>query len=273
MSLNLHAYLRRIGYTGPIQPTREVLHNLHRAHLLAIPYENLDIHLGRVLSLDIRLIFDKLVRRGRGGWCYEMNGLLAWALREIGFDVTLLSGTVGRERIGQEAEGNHLALLVHLDQPWLADAGFGNGLLEPLPLIEGEHEQSGFIFRLTRTGSRWCFRNHDYGGAGFDFTLEPHTLADFAGRCQWLQTSPNSGFVRVAVCHRRRTDGLITLRGAVLQHVTPDGIKERIIESEAEYHYVLCNTFDLDVEVEAPELWPKVWQSHLAWAGVQQSVT
>ena len=136
----LAAYLARIGYAGPIEPTTDVLYAVHRRHLLAIPYENLDIHLGRELSLNLPAIFDKIVTRRRGGWCYEMNGLLAWALREMGFDVTLLSG----------AEGKHLVLRVQLEQAWLADVGYGNGILEPLPLIEGEHTQHGFVFRLSR---------------------------------------------------------------------------------------------------------------------------
>ena len=269
----LNTYLTRIGYTGPIKPTLEALHGIHRAHLLAIPYENLDIHLGRPLSLDIHLIFDKLVQRRRGGWCYEMNGLLAWALREVGFNVTLLGGTVGRERLGPLAEGNHLIMLVQLDQPWLADAGFGNGILEPLPLIEGEHKQNGFVFRLAHAGQRWNFYNHDYGGPGFDFTLEPRTLGDFAERCHWLQTSPDSGFVRVAVCHRWHADGLTSLRGAVLQHITPDGVKEQVIESESDYRYSLDNTFDLDLGDDLHRLWPKVWQSHLMWMEAQRSAT
>lgn len=271
MTLDLSAYVARIGYTGPIRPTLEVLHDLHRAHLFAIPYENLDIHLGRPLSLDLDLIFDKLVRRKRGGWCYEMNGLLAWALREAGFEVTLLAGTVGRERLGELAQGNHLAILVQLDQPWLADVGFGNGLLEPLPLIEGEYTHIGFTFRLSRSGSRWVFHNHDAGGAGFDFTLDPYTLGDFAERCQWLQTSPDSGFVRVTVCHRWHADGLTSLRGAVLQTITSAGVKEHIVESEWDYRQILERFFALNLGDDVQRLWAKVWPAHLAWVSAQPS--
>lgn len=272
MRLELDAYLARVGYNGPIQTTTEVLRNIHRAHLLAITYENLDIHLGRTLSLDVNLIFEKIVRRKRGGWCYEMNGLLAWALREVGFEVTLLSGTVGRERLGALAEGNHLVVLAQLDRPWLVDAGFGNGLLEPVPLVEGNYEQQGFIFRLSHTGRYWNFHNQPYGGPGFDFTLEPRTLTDFAERCHWLQTSPDSGFVRVPVCHRWLADGLVTLRGAVLQYIRPDGLQERTIESESDYHQSLGEIFNLNLGDEIHQLWPKVWQSHLAWLEAQRAI-
>jgi N-hydroxyarylamine O-acetyltransferase len=298
MTPSLPAYLYRIGYTGATEPTLEVLRAVHRQHLLSIPYENLDIHLGRTLSLGLDAIYDKLVVRKRGGWCYEMNGLLAWALREMGFDVTLLGGTVGRDALGALAEGNHLVLLVKLDQPYIADAGFGNGLLEPLPLVTGEHAQRGFVFRLSQDNpppappngrgdgstplplgretslwevgggqnSRWHFHNHKHGGVGFDFTLAPHSMSDFSARCTWLQTAPESGFVRVAVCHRWRDDGIHSLRGAVLRHTTPTGMVDRVIDTQADYRHTLRQVFDLDLsDADIDQLWPTVWQSHLAW--------
>src|SRR5690349_8992051 len=115
--MNLDDYLRRINYDGALDPTLETLTAIHRAHLTAIPYENLAIHLGGYNSVDLAKIFDKLVTRHRGGWCYEMNGLLAWALRELGFQVTLLSSDVRGEFIGDGAGGDHLVLRVDLDRP------------------------------------------------------------------------------------------------------------------------------------------------------------
>lgn len=281
---SLTSYLTRINHTDPIEPTLDVLRAVHRAHLLNISYENLDIHLGRPLTLDLPTIFDKIVTRRRGGWCYEMNALLAWVLREIGFNVTLLSGAVGRDRLGDLAEGNHLVLLVKLDRLYIADAGFGNAFLEPLPLVEGEHVQGAFTYRLQQTpppapplqggeriSARWIFHNHEHGGAGFDFTLAPHEIGNFAARCHWLQTSPESSFVRVAVCHRLRPDGMISLRGAVLQEVSAGSVVERVIETEDEYRRVLRGDFDLDLGDDVRRLWPKVWQSHLAWMAAQQT--
>lgn len=104
---------------------------LHRSHLYAIPYENLDIHLGRKLTLDPDHIYHKIVEERRGGWCYEMNGLFSQALRQMGFDVTLLGSSVGSPaQGGVDGDLDHLILLVQVDkQPWLADVGFGKGLL------------------------------------------------------------------------------------------------------------------------------------------------
>ena len=114
--MNIEAYLQRINYEGGLEPNLETLTNLHRAHLLAIPYENFDIHLGRRLELGEQYFYNKLVLQKRGGWCYEMNGLFAWVLHEIGFEVQLLAGAVrsSTQKIVNEV-GNHLVLLVQLD--------------------------------------------------------------------------------------------------------------------------------------------------------------
>ncbi len=262
----LSAYLERIHYNGPVKANFDTLVGLHRAHLLNISYENLDIHLGRRLSLDPDEFYAKLVTARRGGWCYEMNGLFAWMLREIGFDVTLLAGTV-RHVQDNQPEGNHLVLLVKsdlLDQPYLADVGFGNGFLEPLPLQAGRYRQAFLSYSLTCEGDRWYFQNHPFGGVGFDFTLEGHSFTDFAERCHWLQTSPESGFVRLTVCHRFTPDGIITLRGCVLRHVTAEGSHDEVIDDPASYQRTLEDQFDLHLP-EVGGLWAKVWHNHQEW--------
>lgn len=262
--MRLQSYLNRIGYSGPRQPTREVLYAIHRAHLLAIPYENLYIHQGRSLPLDEGFFFRKLVEEGRGGWCYEMNGLLAWALRELGFQVRLIASAVNRERLGERAEGNHMLLLVQLDRLYMADVGFGNGIIEPLPLEEGRYQQGFLSYGLRREGERWFFQNQPYGGPGFDFTLQPRELGDFAAPCHDLQTAPDSGQRRTACCIRFTRHGITTLRGATLADLTEDGEASHVIAGEAEYAQVLRERFGLATP-EAAALWPKVWQAHQEW--------
>ncbi len=267
----LSAYLARIAYTAPVRVDRATLFGLHRAHLLAIPYENLDIHLGRPLTLDLDHIFDRLVTRHRGGWCYEMNGLFAWALREIGFDVTLLAGTVGRAAGKAAAVGNHLVLRVALDHGYLVDVGFGNGFIEPLPLMEGSFDQLGYLrFTLRRSGDLWELANDGTGGPGFDFALAPHTLTDFAAQCHALQTEPSSGFVRVAVCHRFSPASIHSLRGAILQTFTASGLTSVTLTSPALYAKTLEDVFDLHLN-ETDRLWEKVWAAHQAWQSTQTS--
>jgi N-hydroxyarylamine O-acetyltransferase len=263
--VRLDRYLSRIGYRGDLAPNLTTLTAVHRAHLHAISYENLDIHLGRPLVLGAEAAYRKIVLGNRGGWCYEMNGLLAWALREIGFHVRYLSGAVGREARGPAAEGNHLVLLVELDQPYLADVGFGDGFLDPLPLVPGRYRQGPFEFGLERADEWWRVRNHQWGAApSFDFTLADRRLDEFAAQCRELQTSPTSGFVQKTVCQRFGPEGIRTLRGAVFRRITALGVAEHVIDSVAEYRETLASAFDLCVD-RVDELWSRVWALHLQW--------
>jgi N-hydroxyarylamine O-acetyltransferase len=265
------AYFRRIGYAGSAQPTRETLFAIHRAHLLAIPYENLDIHLGRTLVLDPETNFRKLVHERRGGWCYEMNGVFGAVLERLGYDVRYLSGAVGRARRGDAAEGNHLVLLVTLDQPWIVDVGFGDGFIEPLPLVEGTYRQGFLEFGLVRDGDRWTVLNHPMGGADrFDFTLESRFLENFSGQCHALQTSPESGFVQTTVCQQFVADGIVTLRGAVLRKIRESGVTETTIDNASAWARVILEQFGLEIP-GVERLFPRVWERHLAWAAARDA--
>ncbi|MEO1201985.1 MAG: arylamine N-acetyltransferase, partial [Pseudomonadota bacterium] len=138
--MRLENYLHRIGLDTRPPATRDGLFLLQRAHALSVTFENLDVQLGVPLGTDVEAAYDKIVRRGRGGWCYEQNGLYGWALSELGFNVTRVAAAVMREERGSNADANHLCLLV--DDPddegvtWLADVGFGGSLLQPLVLTE-----------------------------------------------------------------------------------------------------------------------------------------
>src|SRR5215475_3747002 len=114
--MDIDAYLDRIGLKARPAPTLEGLTTLHRAHLRAIPYEDLDVQLGRPVTIERPPIYDKIVGRHRGGWCYEMNGIFGWALGELGFRVTRTTGAVMREAWGEMAVRNHLVLRVELPE-------------------------------------------------------------------------------------------------------------------------------------------------------------
>jgi N-hydroxyarylamine O-acetyltransferase len=233
---DLQRYFARIGYDGSHEPTHATLAAVHRAHLLSIPYENLDIHLGRPVTLDPAAIFRKLVDERRGGWCYEMNGTLGQVLAAMGFEVRYVAGAVHRATLGEAAHGNHLVLIVTLDRPWIADVGFGDGFIEPLPLEPGIYRQGFLAYRVSTDGTWWRVDNHEYGGAdGFDFTLEPRPIDAFASRCHELQTSPDSPFVQTTVCEGFTPNGLVMLRGAVLRDVTESGVATRVVQDADEY--------------------------------------
>src|SRR5512138_694480 len=135
--MDIPRYLTRIQYFRPIKPDVQTLQGLHLAHLLHVPFENLDIGLKRPIRLEEEALWNKIVVQGRGGFCYELNGLFGAFLREIGFDVTYLNARVYNREGKLGIPFDHLALLVQIPgQPgrWLADVGFGDSFLEPLNL-------------------------------------------------------------------------------------------------------------------------------------------
>jgi len=214
-------------------------------------------------------MFTKLVDERRGGWCYEMNGLFGRVLETLGYSLRYLSGAVGRATHGWRAQGNHLALLVTLDRPWIADVGFGDGFLSPLPLETGNCWQDFLQYCISRDGPRWRVDNHQFGGAdGFDFTLTPRALDAFGAQCHELQTSPESSFVKVTVCERFSPAGLVMLRGAVLREVRAGGVTTHVVRDAAEYDCVLRDCFDLAVP-GIDVIWPSVWARHLQWQAEQ----
>src|SRR5262245_33969275 len=141
MSMDVQTYLNRIEYSGSRTPGFETLRQLHLAHLLTVPFENLSIHAREPIVLNDAALFQKIVTRRRGGFCYELNGLFSALLRELGFDVSMLSAQVARDDGEFTPDFAHMTLLVSLEKDrWLADVGFGDSFVEPFPL-ELENEQ------------------------------------------------------------------------------------------------------------------------------------
>lgn len=267
--MNIDAYLARIGLQDRPSADLAGLAALHRAHLRAIPYENLDVQLGRIVTLDRAAIFDKLVTRKRGGWCYEMNGLFGWALGELGFRVTRATGAVMRALRGAASDGNHLVLKVELGEGlYLADVGFGDGPIDPIAITPNTFISNGFSFSVSQVDEDWWrLHNHPAGGVdSFDFNLAPADEAQLSRQCRWLQSADESPFVQNVICQRFTADGLAVLRGRVLRHVTPQGVSERVIANAAAFVAVLREVFDLDMP-EAAALWPAVKARHEALFG------
>src|SRR5918997_411726 len=245
--MDVEAYLERIGYRGPLAPTAETLRRLHVAHLLTVPFENLSIHAGETVVLEDESLFDKVVRRGRGGFCYELNGLFAALLRELGFRVEMLSAAVARREGGFGPEFDHMALLVTLEERWLADVGFGDSFVEPLLLDERAGQTQGArAFRIDEDGGRLVLLRRDAGGEWepqYRFGLEPHAYADYAQMCRFHQTSPESHFTRGRVCSRLTPEGRVTLSGSRLITTTGGERVERELADDAERDAALLEHF------------------------------
>ncbi|NUP02195.1 MAG: arylamine N-acetyltransferase, partial [Nonomuraea sp.] len=230
-------YLDRFGAARPVPPDVQGLRTLQLAHLRAVPFENLSIHLGEPVSLDHDALFDKLVTRRRGGFCYEQNGLFAALLTALGYRVTLLAARVfGGGRLGPLFD--HLALRVDLDEPWLVDVGFGEFADEPLRLDErGEQKDPAGVFQIVPApGDFGDFGDLDVlrdGVQSYRLAARPYELADFAPTCWWHSTSPESHFTRSPVCSMRTADGRTTISGRKLI-VTRQGERTERILNENE---------------------------------------
>ena len=249
--LNVPSYLARIGYSGPTDPTAETLRALHHAHLIAVPFENLDIALGRKIVLDENAILNKVVSLRRGGFCYELNGAFAALLRALGFRVTLLSARVARAQGGEGPEFDHLALRVDLDQSWLADVGFGESFVEPLLLkADAAQKDPAGMFRLVEHSGRIHMEKAEPDSSWrpqYSFSLEPRLLEDFSGMCRFHQTSPESSFTQRRLCSRATTEGRITLSEMKLI-VTENGRRsERVLASEEERLSALRDHFAINL--------------------------
>lgn len=261
--MKLAAYLDRIGFEGPVRPDLDTLRRVHLAHALAVPFEDLDVQLHRPLTTSVSEAFDKIVTRRRGGWCYEQNGLMGWALQEMGFDVQRMSAGVMREKLGDAQLGNHLCVLVKLDQPYLVDVGFGGSLAEPLPIRAGTREETPYRITLSETGDGyWRFSEVAHGDPfSFDFSLASPDESLFASKCDYLQTDPKSSFVQNLVVQRRTRDTHLSLRGRVLTTLHSSHEEKTLLESPDELVATLRERFNLDVP-EVASLWPTICARH-----------
>ncbi|GII81467.1 arylamine N-acetyltransferase [Sphaerisporangium rufum] len=250
--LDLPAYLDRIGRPAPAAPTAETLRLLHRAHVEAVPFENIDVFLGRELRLDPAGLQAKM-RPGRGGYCYEQNLLFGAVLERLGHRV---ERQLARVRIGADRvrPRTHAMLVVHADGGrWLADVGFGaEGLLEPLPLVGGATVTVGArTWDLTHHDGDWVLRAVRPDGPVdlYTFREERHHPADFQMANHYTATSSRSPFLGALVAQRSGPRVRHTLRDLRLTEATPDGTAERDI-APGELAGVLRETFGIVPDAE-----------------------
>jgi N-hydroxyarylamine O-acetyltransferase len=243
------AYVARIGYHGPLGPTADTLRQLQVAHLLSVPFENLSIHSGEPVLLEDEALFEKIVTRRRGGFCYELNGLFAWLLRSLGFRVTMLAADVMNARGEWGLPFDHMALLVTLEDRWLVDVGFGDSFVEPLRLEPcTEQPQGRGSYRLDLADGRFVVMRRGRGGswtAQYRFDLTPYEYADYEEMCRYHQTSPESHFTQNRVCSLATRDGRITISGTRLIRTTDDDRQEWQLSSQADYVDALREHFGI----------------------------
>ncbi|HEY3732765.1 MAG TPA: arylamine N-acetyltransferase [Streptosporangiaceae bacterium] len=228
------AYLARLGLPLPEQPDLVSLRALHAAHLQRVPFENLSIHLGEPLSLDREALAEKILHCGRGGFCYELNGLFAELLTALGYRVTLRAACVwGGERLGPPLD--HLVLCVECAgdaATWLADVGFGSHSLYPLRRQPGvDQDDPGGVFRVEEAGEGdWDVLQN--GVPQYRIEAHPRQRSEFEAMCWYQQTSPRSHFTQRVVCTLQTAGGRVTLSEDRLIRTDEHGKQETVLAGD-----------------------------------------
>ncbi len=229
---DVQSYLQRIGYRGDVAPSLATLRDLHVAHLRTVPFENLSVRRGEPIPLDPASLHRKIVGGRRGGFCYELNGHFAALLESRGFRLARLAGRVGVHGIPFD----HLALRVDLDEPWLADVGFGDSFLVPLRLGERAPQDGGDgrRYRLVEdVGGLLLVRDEDGWKRQYLLAPEPWPLAAFEPGCEYHRTSPRSTFTQRTVVSRATGSGRVTLAERRLIVTDAGGRTERTLPDDA----------------------------------------
>ncbi|MEU3451719.1 arylamine N-acetyltransferase [Streptomyces thermolilacinus] len=262
----LDAYLRRIGVADrPARPTEEALRDLQLRHLRTVPFENLSVHLREDVVLDGTALVGKVVDRGRGGFCYELNGAFAALLRTLGYEVELLQARVYGDDGRLGIPYDHLALrVVAADgggRAWLADVGFGDHSHFPLDLDErGEQKDPSGVFRIVERDEPGADGDLDVvrdGRPRYRLERRPRVLADFTTGAWWHRTSPESPFTRAPLASLLTERGRVTLSGRRL--ITSEGgtRAERPLDDDAELLAAYRDHFGLRLDHPPVALHPR----------------
>ena len=230
----------------------EILCRLHKKHLLSVPFENLDIHLGRPIILKEDAFYEKIIKHHRGGFCYELNGSFAALLTRLGFKVTMLSARVASKSGGFSPEFDHMTLLVALKGRWLVDVGFGDSLTEPKRLdYSGPQSDNRRVYRITRRAggrllSRWDTEKKLWEPQ-YMFSLRPQKIEDFVRRSRYQETSPNSHFKKGRLCTLLTRNGRVTLTDTKLIVTRGRRRIERPVKTRGEFDRLLQRWFGIDL--------------------------
>ena len=247
--LDLAAYFNRIGFAGGPQADLVTLRALHFAHATTIPFENLAIQMGEGISLELDAIQDKLVRRRRGGYCFEQNTLFLAVLRKMGFEADPFEARV---RLGTDAvlPRTHMLLRVRLPEgDHLADVGFGGeGLLHPVPMDGEAHPQFGRAYRVAEERGLRVLQSRQLVSWSDLYAFEPTVRhpADFEMGNWYTSTHPESRFLKTLTVQRVTPEGRLVLRNLSFTTVQGDQAEERLLPV-SEVPKVLRDAFGLDI--------------------------
>ena len=245
-------YLTRINYNGSRTPNLAVLRKLHRQHLLSIPFENLSIMSHQHIRLDFETLSEKILDQGRGGFCFELNGLFFKLLEEFGFTARMVSARVLNPDGEFGPEHDHLAIIVSLDEDWLVDVGFGNNFLEPVPILsDQEYVDDEGYFKVERHGPDKLALMHSADGVSYTceyiFTIRRSNIEDFVEMCEYHQTSPNAPNTQKLFCTMAVPGGRKTLSGNSFSVRDGEGSSKVLLADNDEIKRVLDEHFGISL--------------------------
>lgn len=245
----INEYLKVIKYEGVINKNIETLREIHRQHLINIPFENLNIMNKIPLELNLESLGNKIIKERRGGLCYELNGLFLQLLREIGFDAHYLGAQVSE--YGNEYD--HVLLMVKLDgENWLLDVGFGDNFLYPIKLILNEPQKDikGYYKIVKSNDEQYDLvksKDNKIYNKQYTFTLKERNLEEFKDRCKWFETSEMSRFNKYKLCAKETEDGRISLKDYRLLTIDGENIVEKPINDDIEFKLNLKKLFNIEI--------------------------
>ena len=251
--MNIDAYLERIGYSGSREPTLNTLRALQRTHLRHVPFENLDIHRQQEIRIDLDRFYDKIVRRKRGGFCFEVNGLFNELLTDLGFTTHFITCSVFSQPKQQFTPYfGHVAIVAQLEEEWLVDVGFGTNFPEPLRLATEEPQlQDSTYYQLVKLNAEETrlqrFTEGEVPIKMYKFKRDPQALANFSEMCVYHQTSPESIFTQGRLCSLMTPQGRITLTDKSFIETRGSEKQETPVEDQAAFERKLKEYFGIEL--------------------------
>lgn len=248
--LQVQKYLVRIGtyFNGPADS--ESLRRIHSAHLMRVPFENLSIHRGEKILLDKEKLFDKIILRKRGGFCYELNYLFRTLLLSLGYNAEMISAEVYNEAGVRGPEFDHMAILVNLENDeYLCDVGFGDSFIEPILFkINIEQMDRGRIFKISMNDHEFQLLRSDDDKKWiplYDFTKNIRKIEEYNAMCTYHQSSPESTFTKRKICSAATPGGRITLTETKLIITEGKDKREISLGGEEEFNKYLKEYFNM----------------------------
>lgn len=245
--MDIEKYLNRFQALNHTNPSLQQLTELQRLHMSGIPFENVDVIRRIPIYLNLNTIYEKIVHRNRGGYCYELNGLFHWLLEQLGYDASLIAATVYRPN-GQWAKPEtHAAIIVHLEEPYLVDVGFGDSTILPIPLNGNPQTDVSGTYAIQQSGKDFFDLVRTRNGASrplYRFSTSEKKLADFHEGCVFNQVSPESTFTHVDIVTMATPAGRLTLKDYELTSSERGEIHSKSLTDE-EKRFVLSDSFGI----------------------------